>query len=70
MIEESDNYLSLNNLVIHYGNLEVVKNADWIIDLGPEGGDGGGYLVGEGTPQDLARGKDSYTGGFLRKILK
>ena len=51
-------------------NLEVIKTADWIIDLGPEGGDGGGEIVAAGTPEDVAREKRSYTGQFLKGALK
>ena len=50
-------------------NLEVIKTADWVIDLGPEGGERGGRVVGEGTPEDIARLKDSYTGQFLAQML-
>ena len=51
-------------LVIEH-NLEVVKQADWIIDLGPEGGDGGGSIVFEGTPEDIVKAKGSFTGQYL-----
>ncbi len=50
-------------------NLDVIKSADWIIDLGPEGGNGGGQLVAEGPPEAIATTKHSYTGQFLRKYL-
>ena len=50
-------------------NLEVIKTADWIIDLGPEGGDGGGEIVASGTPEDIVRVKRSYTGQFLAPVL-
>jgi len=50
-------------------NLEVIKTADWVIDLGPEGGDRGGRVIGEGTPEDIAGLKDSYTGQFLAQML-
>jgi len=50
-------------------NLEVIKTADWIIDLGPEGGDGGGEIVAVGTPDDIARTPVSYTGAFLKPVL-
>jgi excinuclease ABC subunit A len=50
-------------------NLEVIKTADWVIDLGPEGGDRGGYLVGEGTPEQIAKIPNSYTGKFLARVL-
>jgi excinuclease ABC subunit A len=51
-------------------NLEVIKTADWIIDLGPEGGDGGGEIVGVGTPEAIVKEKRSYTGRFLREVLE
>jgi excinuclease ABC subunit A len=47
----------------------VIKTADWIIDLGPEGGDGGGEIVAAGTPEDIVKVKRSYTGEFLRPVL-
>jgi excinuclease ABC subunit A len=50
-------------------NLEVIKTADWVIDLGPEGGDGGGQIVGEGPPEEIAGLKNSYTGKFLAQVL-
>ena len=50
-------------------NLEVIKTSDWIIDLGPEGGDKGGKIVATGTPEKVALVKESYTGQFLQKIL-
>lgn len=59
-----------NTVIVIEHNLDVVKNADWIIDLGPEGGDRGGYIVAQGAPKDLAKVKSSYTGQFLRKILQ
>ncbi len=59
-----------NTVLIIEHNLDVIKSADWIIDLGPEGGDKGGYLVAEGTPKDIAKVKKSYTGQYLRKYFK
>ena len=59
-----------NSVVVIEHNLEVIKTADWIIDLGPEGGDGGGEIVAAGTPEDIVREKRSYTGTFLRDVLK
>ena len=59
-----------NTVVVIEHNLEVIKTADWIIDLGPEGGDGGGEIVAAGTPEDVAREKRSYTGQYLRGVLK
>jgi excinuclease ABC subunit A len=50
-------------------NLEVIKTADWIIDLGPEGGDGGGEIVAAGSPEDVVKVKRSYTGQFLKPVL-
>ncbi len=59
-----------NSLVIIEHNLDVIKTADYIIDLGPEGGDGGGEVVAVGTPEDVAKNKNSYTGIYLDKILR
>ncbi len=59
-----------NTVVIIEHNLEVIKTADWIIDLGPEGGDGGGTVVVAGTPEEVARVKESHTGSFLKKALR
>jgi len=58
-----------NTVVVIEHNLEVIKCADWIIDLGPEGGDAGGDVMFSGTPEDLLLKKDSYTGKFLRKVF-
>jgi excinuclease ABC subunit A len=58
-----------NTVAVIEHNLEVIKTADWIIDLGPEGGDGGGRIVAEGPPEDVARVKESYTGQFLRDLF-
>lgn len=58
-----------NTVVVIEHHPDVIKSADYIIDLGPEGGDEGGYIVGEGTPEELAKNKKSYTGELLRKIL-
>jgi len=58
-----------NTIVIIEHNLDVIKTADWIIDLGPEGGDRGGELVAVGTPEQVAKVTKSYTGKFLRKML-
>ena len=58
-----------NTVVVIEHNLEVIKTADWIIDLGPEGGDGGGEIVAAGIPEDIARSKRSYTGQFLVPVL-
>jgi excinuclease ABC subunit A len=59
-----------NSVVIIEHNLEVIKTADWIIDLGPEGGDGGGEIVALGTPEDIVKAKRSYTGEFLKPVLE
>jgi excinuclease ABC subunit A len=58
-----------NTVVVIEHNLDVIKTADWIIDLGPEGGDDGGYVVATGTPEKITRSKKSYTGQFLKTIL-
>ncbi len=58
-----------NTVVVIEHNLDVVKTADWIIDLGPEGGDGGGRIVAEGTPEEIVGFPESYTGKFLRDVL-
>jgi excinuclease ABC subunit A len=58
-----------NTVIIIEHNLDVMKSADWIIDLGPEGGDGGGRIVAEGTPETVAKNKKSYTGQALREVL-
>jgi excinuclease ABC subunit A len=51
-------------------NLDVIKTADWVLDLGPEGGDGGGTLVAAGTPEDVAATKGSFTGEYLAPLLR
>jgi excinuclease ABC subunit A len=58
-----------NTVLVIEHNLDVVKTADWIVDLGPEGGDGGGFLVGEGAPEAIAANPDSHTGRFLAEVL-
>jgi excinuclease ABC subunit A len=58
-----------NTVVVIEHNLDVIKTADWIIDLGPEGGDEGGQIVAEGPPEDIARVAASYTGQYLRALL-
>ena len=58
-----------NTVVVIEHNMEVIKCSDWIIDLGPEGGSGGGEIVAEGSPEQVARSKASYTGKYLKKIL-
>jgi excinuclease ABC subunit A len=59
-----------NSVVVIEHNLEVIKTADWIIDFGPEGGDGGGEILVEGTPEDVVKEKRSYTGHFLKELLE
>jgi excinuclease ABC subunit A len=58
-----------NTVVVIEHNLDVIKTADWIIDLGPEGGDRGGRIVAQGTPEHIITVKESYTGQFLKRIL-
>src|SRR4051794_29764550 len=58
-----------NTMLVIEHNLDVIKQADWIVDLGPEGGDGGGELIAEGTPEEIADTPGSYTGKFLRDVL-
>jgi excinuclease ABC subunit A len=58
-----------NTIVVIEHNLDVIKSSDWIIDLGPNGGDGGGTVIAEGTPEEIAKTRVSYTGNFLRPIL-
>ncbi len=58
-----------NTIVVIEHNLDVVKTADWVVDLGPEGGSGGGMIVGTGTPEDIAANKASHTGRFLKSML-
>jgi excinuclease ABC subunit A len=58
-----------NTVLIIEHNLDVIKQADWIIDLGPEGGQGGGRVVAQGTPEQVARVKKSYTGQSLARML-
>ena len=58
-----------STMIIIEHNLDVIKNADWIVDLGPEGGDAGGEIIIEGTPEDVAKEKKSHTGAFLKRML-
>ncbi|HLD27794.1 MAG TPA: excinuclease ABC subunit UvrA [Patescibacteria group bacterium] len=58
-----------NTVLIIEHQLDVIKSADWIIDLGPEGGDRGGYIVAQGTPKDIIKVKESYTGEYLKKVI-
>jgi excinuclease ABC subunit A len=59
-----------NTIVVIEHNLDVIKTADWIVDLGPEGGDGGGSVVATGTPEAVAANKASFTGEYLKPLLK
>ena len=59
-----------NTVVVIEHNLEVIKTADWIVDLGPEGGDAGGHVVAVGTPEEIAANPASYTGQYLKQVLK
>jgi excinuclease ABC subunit A len=59
-----------NTIVVIEHNLDVIKRADHLIDLGPEGGDRGGTIIAEGTPEHIAEVSESYTGQFLKKILE
>ncbi len=59
-----------NTVVVIEHNLDVIKTADWVVDLGPEGGDGGGMVIAEGTPEDIARSANSYTGRYLAPLLE
>jgi len=59
-----------NTIVVIEHNLDVIKTADWIVDLGPEGGDGGGRVIAQGTPEKVAKAKGSHTGHFLKSMLK
>ena len=59
-----------NTVIVIEHNLDVIKTADYIIDLGPEGGDGGGTVIAQGTPEEVAKNKKSYTGKYIAKMLK
>jgi excinuclease ABC subunit A len=58
-----------NTVIVIEHNLDVIKTADYVIDLGPEGGDGGGSIVAQGTPDDVGRSATSHTGAYLKKVL-
>jgi excinuclease ABC subunit A len=58
-----------NTMVVIEHNLEVIKTADWVLDMGPEGGDGGGELVAVGTPEQIARHPKSHTGAYLKDVI-
>jgi excinuclease ABC subunit A len=59
-----------NSVVLIEHNMDIIKSSDWLLDFGPEGGVGGGNLVAKGTPEDVANNKNSYTGKYLKKVLK
>jgi len=59
-----------NTIVVIEHNLDVIKTADWIVDLGPEGGDGGGQIIARGSPEQVAKVKESYTGAYIKKVLR
>jgi excinuclease ABC subunit A len=59
-----------NTIVVIEHNLDVIKTADWLIDMGPEGGSGGGTVVGIGTPETLAQNPNSFTGRYLKRLLE
>ena len=59
-----------NTVIVIEHNLDVIKTADWVIDLGPEGGDGGGRIVAAGTPEEVTQVSKSYTGQYLKRMLK
>jgi len=59
-----------NTVLVIEHNMDVIKNSDWLIDLGPEGGDEGGKIVAVGTPIQVAKAPGSYTGKYLKKLLK
>jgi len=59
-----------NTVVVIEHNLDVIKTADWIVDLGPEGGDGGGRIIASGTPEQVARIPASHTGRYLARLLE
>ena len=58
-----------NTIVVIEHNLDVIKTADWIVDLGPEGGNGGGKIIAEGAPEQVAKMKGTYTGKYIKKVL-
>jgi len=56
-------------MIIIEHNLDVIKTADWVIDMGPEGGSGGGQVIAEGTPEDVTKQSKSYTGYYLKQLI-
>ena len=59
-----------NTVIVIEHNLEIIKTSDWVIDLGPEGGVGGGEILAVGTPEEISNVKKSFTGSFLKKVLQ
>jgi excinuclease ABC subunit A len=59
-----------NSVLLIEHNLDVIRCSDWVVDLGPEGGDKGGDIIAVGTPEDVAKNKKSYTGTYLKQVLK
>ena len=59
-----------NTVVVIEHNMDIIKNADWVLDFGPEGGEGGGTLIAKGTPEEVANNKHSHTGKYLKRVLK
>ena len=59
-----------NSIVVIEHNLDMIKNADWLIDLGPGAGDAGGRVIAQGTPETVMKTKGSYTGQYLKKVLR
>jgi len=59
-----------NTIIVIEHNLDVIKSADYLIDIGPEGGDNGGKIVAVGTPEEICDNKDSFTGEYLKEVLK
>ena len=58
-----------NTVIVIEHNLDIIKSSDWIIDLGPEGGENGGNIIAEGLPEEIINNKNSYTGKFLKKYI-
>ena len=58
-----------NSILVIEHNLDVIKTADWVIDMGPEGGNKGGKIIAEGTPEEVSKNDESYTGHYLKKML-
>ena len=59
-----------NSMIVIEHNLDVIRCSDWVIDLGPEGGDKGGEIIAQGTPETIAQCQNSYTGQYLKEVLK